>query len=65
LGLFSLILFLTGCGKEKESCIVTAGMLVIEEDTIPKNNDYIIGKTFVENDSIPKTFHKDSVISKK
>jgi len=63
LGLLSLILFLTGCSKpEKENCVATTGLVVIEEDSLPKNDDYIIGKIAVPDDSIatiPKD--KDSI----
>jgi len=61
LGLFSLILFLMGCTKQKESCIATTGLVMIEEDTVQKNKDYIIGETLVENDSVAKMIHKDSL----
>ena len=61
LSLFLLILFLTGCAKEKENCVATTGLVLIEEDTLPKNNDYIIGETLVENDSVAKMPKKDSL----
>jgi len=43
LALFSLILFLTGCAKEKESCVATTGVLVINEDSIQENNNFKMG----------------------
>ncbi len=62
LGLLSLILFLTGCSKSKENCSAITGEIKIEEDTLPKNNDFIMGKPMIQNDSvanIPK--EKDSI----
>lgn len=60
LGLFSLILFLTGCAKEKESCIATTGVVLVEEDILP-NNDYEIGEVLIANDSVATMPKKDSV----
>ncbi|UQB67438.1 hypothetical protein [Epilithonimonas zeae] len=59
LGLLSLILFLTGCSKpEKENCIATTGLVdIIEEDTIPKNEDFIMGEYIAVDDSVV-TIHK-------
>jgi len=65
LGLFSLILFLSGCAKEKESCVATTGVVLSEEDILSKNNDYVIGEALIENDSIAKMPKKDSVALKK
>ena len=65
LGLFSLILFLTGCAKEKESCIATTGVPVINEDSIQENNNFIMGAPLIQNDSIAKMPKKDSVALKK
>lgn len=65
LGLFSLILFLTGCSKEKESCVATTGKLVINEDSIQKNNNFIMGAPLMQNDSVAKMPKKDSVALKK
>lgn len=58
LGLFSLILFLTGCSKPKENCPAITGEIKIEEDTPPKNNDFIMGKPLIQNDSVA-TIHKE------
>lgn len=65
LGIFSLILFLTGCNKEKESCVATTGKLVINEDSIQENNNFIMGAPLVQNDSVAKMPKKDSIVSKK
>lgn len=62
LTVFSLILFVTGCSKQKEeSCAVTTGVAVvdIEMDTL-KNNNYEIGEAIIEDDSIVKIHKKDS-----
>lgn len=63
LALLSLILFFTGCSKPKESCYATKGMVVVEEDSIPKNKNYVIGEALIEEDTaaVPK---KDSIILK-
>jgi hypothetical protein len=65
LGLFSLILFLTGCAKEKESCVATTGVLVINEDSIQENNNFKMGEPLMQNDSVAKMPKKDSVALKK
>ena len=65
LALFSLILFLTGCAKEKESCVATTGVLVINEDSIQENNNFKMGEPLMQNDSIAKMPKKDSVALKK
>lgn len=61
LGLFSLILFLTGCAKEKESCVATTGVMVINEDSIQENNNFKMGKPLMQNDSVAKMPKKDSL----
>lgn len=60
LGLLSLILFLIGCSKsEKENCVATTGLVdIIEEDTIPKNEDFIMGEYIAVDDSVA-TIHKE------
>ncbi|MDV7697550.1 hypothetical protein N6B72_11505 [Chryseobacterium soli] len=63
LGLFSLILFLTGCSKPKESCYATTGMIVVEEDSIPKNKNYVIGEALIEEDTAAVS-KKDSILLK-
>ncbi|MFC3159306.1 hypothetical protein SAMN05443633_103226 [Chryseobacterium arachidis] len=67
LAVLSLILFLTGCSKQKEeSCMTTTGVLVsdIEIDTL-KNKNYVIGEPLaVENDSVAKIHKKDSIVVK-
>lgn len=63
LTVFSLILFVIGCSKQKEeSCTVTTGVAVvdIEMDTL-KNNNYEIGEAIIEDDSIVKIHKKDSI----
>ncbi|WP_028123792.1 hypothetical protein [Epilithonimonas tenax] len=65
LGIFSLILFLTGCNKEKESCVATTGVVLVEEDILKQNNDYEIGEVLIENDSVAKMPKKDSIALKK
>ena len=61
LGLFSLILFLTGCAKEKESCVATTGVMVINEDSIQENNNFKMGEPLMQNDSVAKMPKKDSL----
>jgi len=61
LAVFSLILFLTGCSKPKETTYATTGMVVVEEDSIPKNENYEIGKVMKENDSCATMPKKDSL----
>ncbi len=61
LGLFSLILFLTGCAKEKESCVATTGVMVINEDSIQENNNFKMGKPLMQDDSVAKMPKKDSL----
>ncbi|MGO4709216.1 hypothetical protein AB4Y90_08875 [Chryseobacterium sp. 2TAF14] len=70
LTVFSLILFLTGCSKQKEESCVTTGVVVedLEMDTLTLNNkNFQMGKpVFIENDSVAK-IHKiesDSVKNK-
>ena len=65
LALFSLILFLTGCAKEKESCVATTGVLVINEDSIQENNNFKMGEPLMQIDSAAKMPKKDSVALKK
>jgi len=65
LGLFSLILFLTGCAKEKESCVATTGVLVINEDSIQENNNFKMGEPLMQNDSVAKIPKKDTFALKK
>jgi hypothetical protein len=65
LTLFSLILFLTSCAKEKESCVATTGVLVINEDSIQENNNFKMGEPLMQIDSAAKMPKKDSVTSKK
>lgn len=65
LGLFSLILFLTVCAKEKERCVATTGVVMVEEDILKQNNDYEIGEVLIENDSVAKMPKKDGAALKK
>lgn len=60
LAVFSLILFLAGCSKPKEEVYATTGLVMIEEDSIPKNGNYEIGKVRQENDSCATMPKKDS-----
>jgi len=61
LTVFSIVLFLTGCSKPKESCTATTGLVVIEEDSIPRNDNFVMGKPLLQNDSLAKTDKKDSM----
>lgn len=65
LALFSLILFITGCTKEKESCVARTEVLVINEDSIQENNNFKMGEPLMQNDSVAKMPKKDSVTLKK
>lgn len=58
--IFSFLLFLTGCSKPKTEEFATIGLILIEEDSIPKS-DYIIGETLIENDSVFPKSKKDSI----
>ncbi|ALR31316.1 hypothetical protein ATE47_12640 [Chryseobacterium sp. IHB B 17019] len=65
LTVFSLILFLTGCSKQKEeACTTTTGVVMtdIELDTLNKN--FVMGEPLMQNDSIAKMPEKDSLKSK-
>ncbi|MCA6068865.1 hypothetical protein JI747_016995 [Chryseobacterium sp. RG1] len=67
LAVFSFILFLTGCSKQKEeSCTMTTGVLVsdIEMDTV-KNKSYVMGEAVIPEDQQTTKIHKkDSVALK-
>ncbi|WP_343609896.1 hypothetical protein [Chryseobacterium oranimense] len=58
--IISVILFLTGCSKPKENCIANKGIIVTEEDSILSNNNYVIGKVLIQNDSA-QMHKKDSL----
>lgn len=60
LTIVSVIVFLTGCSKPKTEEFTTTGIIMIEEDSIPKNDNYMIGEAVIEDDSINNT-KKDSV----
>ncbi|MGG5210953.1 hypothetical protein ACQWU4_18690 [Chryseobacterium sp. MIQD13] len=61
LWVFSVILFLTGCSKPKETCTATTGLVVMEEDSIPYNDNYVMGEPLIQNDSVAKMHKKDSL----
>lgn len=66
LSLFSFIVFLAGCSKQKEACTTTTGALVsdAETDTL-ENNNFVMGEPLaIENDSVAKIYKKDSSIVK-
>jgi hypothetical protein len=65
LGLFSLMLFITGCAKEKETYVSTTADPVIKKDSIQKNDSFIMGAPLMQIDSAAKIPKKDSVTSKK
>lgn len=65
LTVLSIILFLTGCSKPKEESFATTGLVMIEEDSIPENKNYVIGEAKInESDSCVKISKKDSVVTK-
>ena len=68
LAIFSIILFLTGCSKQKEeSCTATTGVLVtdVEMDSL-KSKNFVMGEPLaIENDSVAKIPEKDSLKLKK
>lgn len=65
LTLLSVILFLTGCSKQKEESYATTGLLRTEEDSIPENKNYVIGEAKInESDSCAKISKRDSLIMK-
>lgn len=66
LSVFSFILLLTGCSKQKEKSFATTGIVMMEEDSIPENKNYIIGEAKIdESDSCMKIPEKDGIIQKK
>ncbi|UOU99944.1 hypothetical protein MUU74_08310 [Chryseobacterium daecheongense] len=65
--LFSVIFFVIGCAKSKESCEVTTattGVVVVDDETLPANNDYVIGEAKIENDSVATLPNKNNVKEK-
>lgn len=65
LTVLSVILFLTGCSKQKEESFATTGLLRIEEDSIPENKNYVMGEAKIDkSDSCVKISKKDSVVTK-
>ncbi|KMQ65806.1 hypothetical protein ACM46_08110 [Chryseobacterium angstadtii] len=65
LSIISIILFLTGCSKPKEeACATTTGVVVMEEDSLLTNDQYVMGEMKIENDSVAKIHQKDSLKSK-
>lgn len=60
----SLILFLIGCSKQKESCVTTGAVVMdTEYDTI-KNQNFVIGEAVIQDDSVAKMSRKDSIYLK-
>ncbi|WP_027380969.1 hypothetical protein [Chryseobacterium daeguense] len=60
--LVSLVMFLTGCSKQKDVCTVTTGVVMtdIEMDTV--NKDYVMGEAkIIEEDSVAKIPKGDSI----
>lgn len=49
--IFSLILFVTGCSKSTTERLPITGDIKIEEDSILKNDKYIIGEALIDEDS--------------
>lgn len=64
LAIFSLVVFLIGCSKPKEKTCAVIGEAKIEEDSIPKNDNYILGAPMILNDSVAKMHKKDSLTLK-
>jgi len=65
LGIFSLMLFITGCAKEKETYVSTTADPVIKKDSIQKNDSFIMGAPLMQIDSAAKMPKKDSITLKK
>jgi len=61
LTIFSLVLCLTGCSKSKTERLPITGDIKIEEDSIQENNDYVMGKPLIQNDSMYNTSKEDSI----
>lgn len=57
---FSLVLLLIGCSKPKEKVCVTTGLVVVEEDAIPANENFEIGEAIIEDDSVAKIRKKEN-----
>lgn len=67
LAVFSFILFLVGCSKQKEeSCTMTTGVVVsdTEMDTI-KNKSYVMGEAIIPEDQQTTKIHKKDSIALK
>jgi hypothetical protein len=67
LTVFSLILFLAGCSKQKEEyCTMTTGVAVVDtEIDIVNNKSYEMGEAKIENDSVAKMSKKDNISKNK
>lgn len=59
---FSLLLFLTGCSKQKETCATTGIVKVTETETDQiENQNFVMGEIIIpENDSTAKIHKPDS-----
>lgn len=59
--IFSLVVFLIGCSKPKEKTCAVIGEAKIEEDSLPSNNSFVLGKPMILNDSVAQLHQKDSL----
>lgn len=59
---FSLLLFLTGCSKQKETCTTTGSITATETETDRiENQNFVMGEVIIpENDSTAKIHKPDS-----
>ncbi|KQM50148.1 hypothetical protein [Chryseobacterium sp. Leaf201] len=59
---FSLLLFLTGCSKQKETCTTTGSVTATETETDQiENQNFVMGEFIIpENDSTAKIHKPDS-----
>ncbi|MDR6404536.1 MULTISPECIES: hypothetical protein [Chryseobacterium] len=65
LTVFSLILFLTDCSKQKEeACTTTTGVVMTDMELDTLNKNFVMGEPLMQNDSIAKMPEKDSLKSK-
>jgi len=61
LAIVSMILFLISCSKPKEKEKVTTIASGIEKDSLPSNDNFVMGETLIQHDSVAKIHGKDSL----
>ncbi|MCT2407567.1 hypothetical protein NZD88_08465 [Chryseobacterium antibioticum] len=61
LAIVSMILFLTSCSKPKDKGKVATVASGIEKDSLPTNDNFILGAPMIQNDSVAQLHQKDSL----